>query len=42
VGRVFAQHGIRRILGVLALVKKHGPAVVEEAEKAALDLGVPT
>src|SRR5262245_6455830 len=34
--------GIRRILGVLALVKKHGPAVVEEAAKAAIDLGVPT
>jgi transposase len=34
--------GVRRILGVLALVKKHGPAVVEEAAKAALDLGVPT
>jgi hypothetical protein len=34
--------GIRRILGVLALAKKHGPAVVEEAAKAALDLGVPT
>jgi len=34
--------GVRRILGVLALAKKHGPAVVEEAAKAALDLGVPT
>jgi transposase len=34
--------GIRRILGVLALVRKHGPAVVEDAAKAALDLGVPT
>jgi transposase len=34
--------GVRRILGVLAHVKKHGPAVVEEAAKAALDLGVPT
>jgi transposase len=33
---------IRRILGVLALAKKHGPAVVEDAAKAALDLGVPT
>src|SRR5207248_3197639 len=27
---------------VLALAKKHGPAVVEDAAKAALDLGVPT
>lgn len=34
--------GIRRILGVLALAKKHGPAVVEDAAKAALDLDVPT
>jgi transposase len=34
--------GIRRILGVLALAKKYGPAVVEDAAKAALDLGVPT
>jgi len=34
--------GVRRILGVLALAKKHGPAVVEDAAKAALDLGVPT
>ncbi|MFQ5972672.1 MAG: IS21 family transposase [Alphaproteobacteria bacterium] len=34
--------GVRRILGVLALVKKHGPAAVEEAGTAALELGVPT
>jgi transposase len=34
--------GVRRILGVLSLAKKHGPAVIEEAAKAALDLGVPT
>jgi transposase len=34
--------GVRRILGVLTLAKKHGPAVLEEAAKAALDLGVPT
>ncbi len=34
--------GVRRILGVLAHIKKHGPAVVEEAATAALDLGVPT
>ena len=34
--------GIRRILGVLALAKKYGPAVVDDAAKAALDLGVPT
>jgi transposase len=34
--------GIRRILGVLALARKYGPAVVEDAAKAALELGVPT
>jgi hypothetical protein len=34
--------GIRRILGVLALAKKHGPAVVDEAAHTALALGVPT
>lgn len=33
---------VRRILGLLALGKKHGPAVVEDAAKAALDLAVPT
>ena len=32
--------GVRRILGVLALVKKHGVAVVEAACAAALELGV--
>ena len=34
--------GVRRILGVLALAKKHGAAVVEDAAQSALDLGVPT
>ena len=34
------ERGVRRILGVLALVKKYGPAVVEDACAAALDLGV--
>jgi len=32
--------GVRRILGVLGLVKKHGPAVVEDACTAALELQV--
>jgi transposase len=36
------QAGVRRILGVLALAKKYGPAVVEDAAKAALECGVPT
>ena len=34
--------GVRRILGVLALVKRYGPAVADAAAKAALDLQVPT
>lgn len=33
---------VRRILGVLALIKKHGPAVVDEAAHAALDVGAPS
>jgi transposase len=34
--------GVRRIQGVLALAKKYGPAVVEDAAHAALEIGVPT
>lgn len=34
--------GVRRILGVLSLVKKHGAAIVEDAAHAALDLNIPT
>jgi transposase len=34
--------GARRILGVLALARKHGAAVVEDAAKAAMEIGVPT
>jgi transposase len=34
--------GVRRILGVLACVKKHGPAAVDEACAAALELGNPS
>jgi len=33
---------VRRIQGVLALAKKYGPAVVTEAARVALELGVPT
>ncbi|HEX3061605.1 MAG TPA: IS21 family transposase [Usitatibacter sp.] len=33
---------VRRILGVLALAKKRGPAVVDDAARTALDVGVPT
>ncbi len=32
--------GVRRILGVLSLVKKYGPAAVDDACAAALELGV--
>jgi transposase len=32
--------GVRRLLGVLALAKKYGPAAVDEACAAALELGV--
>ena len=34
--------GVRRILGVLALARKHGPAVVEQAANAALEFATPT
>ena len=34
--------GVRRILGVLSLARKHGPAVVEQAATAALEVGFPT
>jgi transposase len=33
--------GVRRILGVLSLAKKYGAPVVDDAAKAALDLGAP-
>ncbi len=33
---------VRRILGVLALAKKYGPAAVDDAAKAALELQVPS
>jgi transposase len=34
--------GVRRILGVLNLTKKHGAPTVDDAAKAALELGAPT
>jgi transposase len=34
--------GIRRIQGVLSLARKHGPALTEDAARAALEIGVPT
>jgi transposase len=40
--RTEGQAGVRRILGVLALARKHGPAVVDDAALAALELRVPS
>lgn len=40
--RTEGEVAVRRVLGVLALAKKHGPAVVDEAAQAALDLGAPS
>lgn len=34
--------GVRRILGVLALAKKHGAAIVDDAAQAALEMGAPS
>ncbi len=34
--------GVRRVLGVLSLARKHGPAVVEDAAKVALEMGSPS
>jgi len=35
-------HSVRQLLGVLALAKTHGVAVVEDAAKTALEVGAPT
>jgi hypothetical protein len=40
--RAQGQPGVRRILGVLALARKHGVAMVDDAAKAALEMGAPT
>jgi hypothetical protein len=39
---VDGEPGVRRIVGVLALARKHGVAAVDEACSAALDVGVPS
>lgn len=39
--RTDGELGVRRVLGVLSLAKKHGVAAVDDAAKAALDLGAP-
>jgi len=40
--RTEGEVAIRRVLGVLSLAKKHGPATVDEAAQAALELGAPS
>ena len=35
------ERGVRRILGVLSLAKKHGVALVDDAAKTALEMGAP-
>jgi transposase len=40
--RTDGEPGVRRILGVLALARKHGAAVVEDAAQAALEMGAPS
>ena len=40
--RAGTAHSVRQPIGVLALAKKHGVAVVEDAAKAALEICVPT
>jgi transposase len=39
--RTDGEPGVRRILGMLSLARKHGPAVVDDAAQAALELGLP-
>jgi transposase len=39
--RTDGEPGVRRILGMLALAKKHGPAAVDDAAQAALEMGAP-
>ncbi len=40
--RTDGEVGVRRILGVLSLARKHGPAAVDDAAQAALELGLPS
>jgi hypothetical protein len=40
--RTEGEAGVRRVLGVLSLAKKHGPVAVEDAAQAALEMGAPT
>ena len=40
--RTDGEVAVRRILGALALARKHGPAAVDDAAQAALELGAPS
>ena len=40
--RVDGEPGVRRILGVLSLARRHGAPAVDDAAKEALEMGVPT
>ena len=40
--RTDGEIGVKRILGVLALARKHGAPTVDDAAKAAIELGAPT
>ena len=40
--RTEGQAGVRRILGMLSLARKHGAATTDDAARAALELGAPT
>jgi hypothetical protein len=40
--RTEGELGVRRILGVLSLGRKHGAAALDDAAKAALELEIPT
>jgi transposase len=40
--RLDAEIGVKRILGVLALARKHGAPTVDDAAKAAIELGAPS
>jgi transposase len=40
--RTEGEAGVRKVLGVLALARKHGPVAVEDAAQAALEMGAPS
>lgn len=40
--RVDGEPGVRKVLGVLGLARKHGAPVVDDAARTALELGAPT